>query len=462
MTRATLKLTEAQRLMFDHVVANKKSMLFVGMGLGKTAALLTAIRHLLEEGEIRGALVIAPLRVANVTWPLERDKWSNFTPLNVVNTRYADGWSALLRQKGHIFLINYEALPRMADFLRYAIPRDQCPFDMVVWDEITRAKNHASKRVNAVRKMLNLACERRVGLTGTPAPNGLMDLFAQYRVIDDGLRLGQFITRYRDEFFYKPNPYGYDWLPRQGAAQEIERRVKDITLTLSSEDWLNIPDTAVEEHRCSMPGPAREFYDEMKTELIVQIKGQEVLAPSAGVLVNKLAQMAGGAVYDENRGVIPVHDEKIKLLKRIVDMNKSERFLICYTFQHELARIRKALGWECAAFSDAKSAKQQTELVENWNAKRIRCLAAHPASLGHGLNMQQGGRSIVFYSYPWSPEQYDQTVARLARMGQGQVTRVFHLVTADTMDDVILSVLQEKKHEEKSMLNALKLYFNIL
>lgn len=462
MTRATLKLTEAQRLMFDHVVANKKSMLFVGMGLGKTAALLTAIRHLLEEGEIRGALVIAPLRVANVTWPLERDKWSNFTPLNVVNTRYADGWSALLKQKGHIFLINYEALPRMADFLRYAIPRDQCPFDMVVWDEITRAKNHASKRVNAVRKLLNLACERRVGLTGTPAPNGLMDLFAQYRVIDDGLRLGQFITRYRDEFFYKPNPYGYDWLPRHGAAQEIERRVKDITLTLSSEDWLNIPDTTIEEHRCSMPGPAREAYDEMKTELIVQIRGQNVLAPSAGVLVNKLAQMAGGAVYDENRGVIPVHDEKLKTLRRVIETNKGERFLICYTFQHELARIRKTLGADCAAFSDAKSATQQKELVEAWNAKRIKCLAAHPASLGHGLNLQHGGRSIIFYSYPWSPEQYDQTIARLARTGQSQVTRVFHLVTADTMDDVILSVLQEKKHEERAMLNALKLYFNIL
>lgn len=446
-----------QQLAYDHLWAKREALLFMGCGLGKTATVLHTIRDKLYDGASKGALIVAPLRVCNLTWPAELRKWAGLEGLRMVSLRTPEGMKALQEESAHLYVINYDMLQQFQE--RYLSGRRKLGFDTVVWDELTRAKNHRSVRINAVRGYLRKHCERHWGMTGTPTPNGLLDLFAQVRLIDGGARLGPAYGAYRDTYFEAKDWQGYDWQPKEGARERIYHRIADLALTLKSSDWLDIPDTVVEDVDVALAPEAREQYKELERELLLLLKEGDaaIIAVNAAVLSNKLIQVTSGAVYDEARNTHHIHDGKIKALQGLVKRLKGKPVLIAYSYQHELARIRAALPG-AVSFADARTETQQLELVRRWNAGKIPALLAHPKSVAHGLNMQDGGSTVIWFTLPWSPEDYHQLNSRLARRGQDEVTTVYRLVTTGTVEEAVVESLRSKDGEQANLLDALRVW----
>ena len=444
----TFSPSEPQRLLAEHMLAHPVTAGFVGMGIGKTATSLYALNELLHDLAVRAALVVAPLRVVNLTWPNEVEKWEQFRWMRVANLRTEEGKQAFLAGTAQLYLINYESLHVVGELLKKR--KGKLPYDVEVWDEISKARSPTGKRVQAFRKLPR--APRRWGLTGTPAPNSLMDLFAQIRLLDDGASLGTAFTRFQ-QMYFDSDYMGWSWTPKPWAKDAINKAIAHLTVTLSSEDWLDIPDVHVEDVEVALPDPAS--YRQFERDLLIEIEGQTVTAANAAVLLGKLQQFTSGALYMEDKSTIHLHDAKLDALEKIVKKTDGP-VLVAVNFQSEQDRLRVRFP-KAKFFADAKTATEQQALLAAWNAGKVPMLVAHPASVGHGLNLQHGGNTLVWMTLTFSRENYEQMVARLARRGQQSVTTVYRLLCPGTVDDVVAEALREKKETERSLLDSLKL-----
>jgi SNF2 family DNA or RNA helicase len=411
----------------DFLLAQKRAYLVAGMGLGKTASTLAALYKLFRDGEIRSALIVAPVRVARLTWPNEVRKWEGFRWMKaeILTGQAPSG-------KAQLYLVNYERLHQL-QHLKFC--------DVVVFDEITRAKNPKSKRIKAFSPLLKH--HRRWGLTGTPRPNSLMELFGQVRLLDGGERLGRSFSQFRNAWFTPTDYMEYNWVPKPGAEDAIYKRIADLTLTLRASDYLDVPDTIVEDIEIALPESATEMYETLEKELLVTIADSEIVAPSAATLVNKLLQVCGGSVYDEGRKPVFIHDAKLSALKKLLTSLGDARVIVFTNYVHERERVVEATGG-----TDAAKVKGDIETL--WNSGKLASpLVADPRSLGHGLNLQSG-HVVVWYSPTWSREQYDH--ARVARKGQTEQPLVYRIICRDTIDEAVVETLREKGDGQAQML----------
>jgi len=444
---------EPQLLIDQHLQECTDALLFVGMGIGKSAACLYRLNEMFQDGDATAALIVAPMRVANLTWPMEVQGWEQFRWMKVANLREERGQRAFLNGTAHIYVINYEALPNLVKLVERR--GGTIPYDVAVFDEVTRAKNPSSKRVNLYRRKVPRAA-RQWALTGTPMPNSWLDLFAQVRLVDNGERLGNNFLQFKRQYFYGSEQSFQPWKEKQGTSEMIEHKISDITLTLKSSDWLNIPDTVFEDVEIEFTPELRHRYEKLEEELVVELKQDHTLnVANAAALVTKLLQFTSGHIYDENKIAHPVHNLKFDALKKLAKKEKQPLFVACI-FQHEQHSIRKQFP-QAHFFSDAKSIKAQEKVIADWNAGKIEMLVAHPASVGHGLNLQHGSSVIVWFTLTYSRENYEQMIARLARRGQKNIIKCYRLMVPGTVDDAVAEALANKAENEARLISALQM-----
>jgi len=435
-----------QRRAIQHILDNPAAGLFLDMGLGKTVITLTAVAELLHDRfEVEKVLVVAPLRVADSVWTAEAEKWDHLRHLKISKV-LGDRKKRLaaLEMPADIYVINRENIPWLVQHYGR-----QWPFDMVVIDELSSFKSSNAKRFRAMRKVRPLI-RRIVGLTGTPAPNGLIDLWAQIYLLDQGERLGKTITSYRERFFYPGKRNGhivYEWIPCD--PDKIYKRIEDICISMKAEDWLEMPERIDRVVKVKLPDEAMKKYKKLERDLILKFTdGGDIVAANGAVLINKLLQLAQGAAYDENADVKFIHDAKLDALEDVLEASAGKPVLAFYIYQHDLARIQKR-------FPQARVLKSSRE-VNEWNAGKIQLLLAHPASAGHGLNLQAGGNIICWFGLPHSLELYEQANARLHRQGQREKVIIHHLVAEKTFDEAVMEALQRKALTQADLMEAVK------
>jgi hypothetical protein len=440
------------RLSVEHLMKPGPRALFAGMGLGKTVSTLTAFDGLRMMGLSRAMMVVAPLRVATLTWPNEIEKWEHTKHLKFADLRTREGMKTLQAGKADIYLVNYEQLPKLNRL--YLDDTPVYPFDIVTFDELTAARNHNSVRINKVRKKLvpKRGVHRKWGLTGTPTPNSALDLFAQIRLLDGGQRLGPAFEAFRNAWFYPEDYMEYTWLPKPDAEEKIYARISDIVLSLPQEEYSGIPLPIVEDIDIKLPDVATEQYNELADELVLLLKDEtEVVANTAATLVNKLLQITGGAVYRADKSVAVIHkaklDKAVELAQRHRKLNQP--LIIACHYKHEQERLLKSIPW-AVRFENTK------EFLAKWNAGEIPCLVVDPRTLSHGLNMQQGGRHVLWFSVSWSSEIYDQLIGRLARHGQTGQVHVYRILCPGTIDDAVVEALRQKEVGQRSMMATLR------
>lgn len=446
---------EPQELMIRHLLRGAYlAFCIVGMGIGKTAACLMAWLKLFNNWESRGMLVIAPMRVANLTWPMEAQQWDQFKHLRVANLRTQIGRRAFIAEAAHIYVINYESIPLLLKLVERR--GGTLPYDTIVYDEVTKAKNPKAKRIAMLRNSLP-AVPRRWALTGTPMPNSSLDLFAQVRLLDDGERLGKSFEHFKRSWFHATDWQQYNWKINDGAQERIEQKISDITITLRTSDWLkDVPDACIEDIEIKMPDDLLEKYFEFERELVLELRKEvQITAANAAALVSKLLQFTSGAIYDAEKAVHVVHDLKMKALEKLFKADKAPLLVAC-AFQHEQQRLRKLFP-QARFFADATTPTMQQSLLVQWNRREIPMLVAHPKSIGHGLNLQHGSHRMCWLSLTYSREDYEQMIARLARRGQKDVVMVHRLMCPGTVDDVVAEVLENKRDNERKLLDALLL-----
>lgn len=404
---------------------------------------LTAISLLYDMIEISRVLIVAPKRVAQHTWPDEIRKWDHLQHLrcSVAVGTAAERREALARE-ADIYVINRENVPWLVD----EIGRKPWPYDMVVLDELSSFKSHTAQRFKALRRVRG-GMTRVVGLTGTPTPNGLLDLWPQMYLIDEGKRLGRTFSGYRARYF-DPDKRNrvqiWTWKPKPGAEEDIYRTIGDIALSMQAKDLLHLPERTDVDVPVALPAPARQAYERLEQELVLQLPEGVVQASQAATLLNKLLQMAGGCAYGEDGAVVPVHEAKLDALEDLVEQANGKPVLVYYGYRHERERIMERIP--------------QAEGLDpdRWCAGEQPVALAHPASCGHGLNLQAGGSIMVWYTLPWSLELYEQANARLYRQGQTEPVRIYHLIASGTVDEQVKSALQRKSIEQDALLEALK------
>ena len=432
--------------MIKHLLANDRAALFVSPGKGKTVVTLTAIDTLATCGMLRGALIVAPLRVCSITWPAQVARWSHTSWMRVVNLRTAEGLEAWHNGTADIYLINSELLPNRLPLMFPKRKTFTCPVDTLVIDELSLAKNPQSKRFKALHKHLS-GIERRWGLTGTPIPNNYLDLFMQVKMLDDGRRLGKTFTGYRDDYFYPADYMGYTYKLLAGSKEQINRRLSDLALVMVG-DPTDLPSSSIIDVPAVLPPAARKQYKTLEKEMLAEIAYGEITAPSAGVLVNKLLQMTSGAVYDEDRKVLPVHDAKLEALRTLLDNHKGEPVLVLTAFKHESARVLAAIP-EARMFDEL--------LLREWQDGRIPVWVADPRSLSHGIDgLQKSCRIAIWCSLTYSNETYTQTNARLIRTGQTAETIIYRIIAPGTIDDAVAEALRDKSDTQTGMLHAVR------
>lgn len=433
-----------QPAMIDHLVNNQQAALFVSPGKGKTVVTLTALDRLAVCGEFKGALIIAPVRVCSITWPAQVERWAHTNWMRVAHLRTPAGMQAWHDGAADIYLINSEMLPARLP-LMFPPRSKHCPVDTLVIDELSLAKNHSSKRFNALRKVIH-RFTRRWGLTGTPVPNNYLDLFAQVRLLDDGARLGKAYTSYRDRWFYPADYMGYTYkLHSTSAKREIDETLADLALVIIG-DASDLPASATVDVPVTMPTEARRQYRTLQKEMLTAIADGEITAPSAATLCGKLLQLTSGAVYDEDRKVLPVHDAKIDALRVLLARHKGEPVLVLCAFKHESARI--LAGCPQARMFDERELKA-------WQAGEIPVWVADPRSLSHGIDgMQTSCRIAIWASLTYSHETYTQTNARIVRTGQAAESIIYRLLVPGTLDEAVAEALRTKSDTESGMMNA--------
>lgn len=438
-------LHDYQNRSANFIINKQRCGLFLEMGLGKTASTLTAIADLTGGAIVNKALVIAPLRVANSVWSQETKKWRHLNHLRVsVCTGNSKQRMSALQVEADVYVINRENVDWLVDFYK-----TKWPFDMVVIDESSSFKNPSSKRFRAMRRVLPYT-NYMVLLTGTPSPNGLLDVWSQMYMIDFGEALGRTMTGYKQRFF-EPDYTGYKWTPREGSDKKIHDLMMPHVIHMSAKDYLDLPERIdLTEIVNLSPNDLSEYKKFEKTLLAELPTGEEVEAKTAAVLANKLLQYANGCMYtDENHNWSEIHAEKLDRLGEIIEDNPNENLLVAYNYKFDLERLQ-------ARFPQARILDKEQQTIDDWNAGKIKLLLAHPASAGHGLNLQMGGNVVVWFGMTWSLELYQQFNARLHRQGQLNAVRVLHIVSRGTLDERVLSVLNSKDQTQKSLLRALK------
>ncbi len=437
--------TYASEYIIDHPIA----AVLLQMGLGKTVITLTAVNDLLFDFfDIRRCLVIAPIRVCQNTWPQELSLWDHLKGLRyslAVGTETAR--RRAMESQADIYITNRESVVWVCEKYPEFFTKDT----MVVVDELSSFKNHQSKRFKALMKM-RPKVERIVGLTGTPSSNGLMDLFAEFKLLDMGARLGRFIGQYRS-WYFRPDrmngPIVYSYKPLPGAEDYIYEKIADITISMKSTDHLKMPELISTTHEVEMSEKEAEEYKRFKDELVLSLKGGEITAANAASLSGKLLQLSNGAVYDDDGKVLEFHERKLDALEDIIESMNGNPILICYNYHHDRERIKKR-------FPDAEDIKSE-EQIRRWNEKKILIGLMHPMSVGFGVNLQKGGNTMVWFGLQYSLENYQQAVARLWRQGQESDTVVVtHIVTRGTIDERVMKVLSDKDNTQAALMDAVK------
>lgn len=407
---------------------------------------LTALFDLtLDSFQIRKVLIIAPLRVARDTWPAEIAKWEHLYGLTyAVAIGTEDERKAAFLKKAQVYLINRENVPWLIHDSGLLFD-----FDMVVVDELSSFKSHQAKRFKSLMKVRPLV-KRIVGLTGTPSANGLMDLWAEFRLLDLGQRLGRFIGNFRDTYFVpdkRNQQMVFSYKPKPGAEEGIYQKISDITISMKNTDYLKLPGLVMNEISVRLSEAEWQHYQTLKDEMVLSLNGKEVDAVNAAALSGKLIQLANGAVYDEHGGVIPIHGRKLDALEDIIEAANGKPVLIAYWFKHDLKRILERIPGEQLDSEDS---------IRRWNAGKIPVALIHPASAGHGLNLQTGGCALVWFSLTWSLELYQQTIARLWRQGQKETVVVRHIVAKSTIDENVMAALAKKDTGQAALLRAVR------
>lgn len=437
-------LHEYQKRAVKFIKSTPKCALFVDLGLGKTISTLTALKDMIDGFEVSRVLIIAPLRVANTVWSKEIHSWSHLSGLSysIATGTERERISALFKN-ADLTIINRENVPWLVK--HYG---SKFPFDCVVIDESSSFKSATSQRFKALRKVTN-KIERMIQLTATPTPNGLLDLWSQITLLDDGVRLGRTMTNYKSRFF-ESDYMGYKFTPKVGSKETIYKLIEDITLTLKAEDYLEMPPRIDITVPVTIPKTIKKQYDELERDFLITINDETVTAVSAATLANKLLQFSNGALYvDDLQNYQVLHDLKIEALREIIEENPNENILVAYNYKTDLIRLQEA-------FPDAVVLDKKGEAVDRWNAGEIKMLLAHPASAGHGLNLQHGGAVVTWFGLNWSLELYQQFNARLYRQGQTKPTRIIHIVAEGCIDERVMSAIASKAETQDDLLNFLK------
>ena len=429
----------------EFILGHDICCLMLDMGLGKTVITLTALWELvLDRFDVSRILVIAPKRVAEDTWPKELAKWEHLNGLSsslVLGSRAER--EAALRKKAFIYIINRENVAWLVENYRW-------DFDMVVIDELSSFKSNKAERFKAMKRVRPKVA-RIVGLTGTPAPNSLLDLWPQMYLLDMGQRLGRFIGGFRDRFFVpdkRNREIIYSYKPREGAEDAIYSLVSDICISMKAVDYLDMPERIDNRIGVVMGSKEQKLYDDFQREMVLSIGSEELDAVNAAALSNKLLQMANGAVYGENKKVLPIHDRKLDALEDLVEAANGKPLLVAYWYKHDLQRIQ-------ARFKTARCIDTSKD-IDDWNAGKIPLALIHPASAGHGLNLQDGGCTIVWFGLTWSLELYQQLNARLWRQGQKHTVVIHHIVTKDTHDEDVMRALENKDMRQSALIEAVR------
>lgn len=428
----------------EFVVGRKVSALFLDCGLGKTVITLTAIWELLlDYFEIRRVLVIAPLRVSRDTWKGELEKWDHLLGIEMSLVLGSEKERrAALNRRANVYVINRENVEWLVENYRW-------DFDMVVIDELSSFKSHKAKRFKSLKKVRPMV-KRMVGLTGTPAPNGLIDLWAEIGILDMGQRLGRFIGEYRERFFVpdkRSREMVFSYKPRDGAEEAIYGLVSDICISMKAVDYLDMPECIYNRVEIAMNEKEMKLYGQLEKDMLLPFADGDIDAVNAAALSGKLLQMANGAVYDENGNVKQIHDRKLEALEDLVEAANGKPVLIAYWYQHDLDRIKRRIG---AVVLDT------AEDMQRWNAGEIPVAVIHPASAGHGLNLQAGGSTLVWFGLTWSLELYQQTNARLWRQGQKETVVIHHLIAKGTLDEKVMLALEKKDCGQSALVEAVK------
>ena len=434
-----------QQFATDFILNQSICCLMLDMGLGKTVITLTALWQLaLDSFDVSRVLVIAPKRVAEDTWPKELAKWEHLTGLtsSLVLGSAAERKAALQR-KAFLYIINRENVA-------WLVKNHYWDFDMVVIDELSSFKSNKAERFKAMKKVRPMVT-RIVGLTGTPAPNTLLDLWPQMYLMDMGQRLGRFIGGFRDRFFLpdkRNREIIYSYKPREGAEDAIYALISDICISMKAADYLDMPERIDNRIEVSMSPKERKLYDDFQKDMVLSIGDEELDAVNAAALSNKLLQMANGAVYGEDKKVIPIHDRKLDALEDLVEGANGKPLLVAYWYKHDLQRIK-------ARFKNARCIDTAKD-IDDWNAGKIPLALIHPASAGHGLNLQDGGCTIVWFGLTWSLELYQQLNARLWRQGQKHTVVIHHIVTKGTHDEDVMRALENKDTRQSALIEAVR------
>ena len=440
------KAHEYQEYATKFIEENEESAVFLECGLGKSVITLTAIKNLMARGEVSRVLVVAPLRVGKTTWPEEIGKWDHLAGLTyaVAIGSVAERLSAV-KAKADITIINRENVEWLID--KSGMPFD---YDMLVIDELSSFKSFKAKRFKALLKV-RPQITRVVGLTGTPSSNGLMDLWAEFRLLDLGERLGRYITRYRLAYFTPDKRNAqvvFSYKPLPGAEERIYDKIDDITISMRASDYLKLPSLVMNTMVVEMGDKEKEIYDNLCDDMVVSLGDNEIDAVNAASLSNKLLQMANGAVYGEEQSVHRIHDEKLNALEDLIESANGKPVLVAYWFKHDLARIKAKFPFVREITTDAD--------IRAWNRGEIEVGVIHPASAGHGLNLQTGGSTLIWFGLTWSLELYQQTNARLYRQGQKNTVVIHHIVTKGTIDERVLKALEKKEKTQNSLIDAVK------
>ena len=449
MILSEANLHNYQKYSVDFIINHPAAALLLDCGCGKTVITLTAVNDLMfDRFEVHKVLIIAPLRVARFSWGAEIRKWEHLRNLRysiVVGTEKER--RDALQQKADIYIINRENLP-------WLIENSKFDYDMVVVDELSSFKNHQAKRFKAFMKV-RPQVKRIVGLTGTPSSNGLMDLFAEFKLLDMGQRLGRFIGQYRSAYFQPDKMNGmvvYSYKPLPGAEEKIYEKISDITISMKATDHLQMPELIMSRCEVELSPKERQKYEQLKKDLVLPVDDEEITAANAAALSGKLCQLANGAIYDDDKRAVQIHDRKIDALEDIIESMNGRPMLVAYWFKHDYDRIAERLSELKVPF-----AKLDTdESIEKWNRGEIPVALIHPASAGHGLNLQSGGSTLVWFGITWSLELYQQTVARLWRQGQKQTVVVQHIIAKNTIDENIMAALEKKEHTQSALIDAVK------
>ncbi|MBR1760907.1 MAG: DEAD/DEAH box helicase [Schwartzia sp.] len=440
-----------QQFCIDSIVYNKAVGLLLDMGLGKTVITLSAIRELrYNRWEVSKPLIIAPKKVAEATWTAEAKKWEHLKMLRVVPVLgSAQRRLCALATPADVYVTNRENTQWLVEHFKNA-----WPFDMVILDESSSFKNSQSKRFKALR-LVRSRIKRIVELTGTPASNGLEDLWAQIYLLDGGARLGTTLGAYRDKYFLpgrRNQMTVFDYKPKEGSFEMIKQAISDICISMKASDYLTLPQVMYNDIPVALDAKAVKAYKELETELLLQVDEETITAGSAGVLTGKLLQLCNGAIYSEDRTPVPIHDCKVDAFLELVERLNGQHALVFYNFQHDRDRLLEALaktGLRVRVYSQAKD-------ENDWNTGKIDILLAHPASCGYGLNLQQGGHHAIWFGLTWSLEQYEQANKRLHRQGQEHPVIIHHLIVQNGMDESVIEALKNKGDMQNALMLALK------